>query len=179
MPVLRELRGYETFDPFQEVLQMLRGGFGLKDAPRLWQKMLQMVIERAGGRSLCSESKLYVFHRDGLLSLISSSHVDDLKGAGLEDERETVLKHLENEFGALKRQMNTFECIGIMHVQCTKIFSIWTHQHHYIKQLKPISDDAYALSDKDELVQPHTHAAFRSLLGAMAWLTQTMLNTPI
>ena len=30
------IEGYETFNPIVEVLKMLKGGFGLKDAPRLW-----------------------------------------------------------------------------------------------------------------------------------------------
>ena len=40
VPVLRTIPGYEDFNDTTEVLQMLRCGFGLKDAPRLWQKML-------------------------------------------------------------------------------------------------------------------------------------------
>ena len=99
VPVLRQLPGYETFDPTCEVLSMLRGGFGLKDAPRLWQKMLQIVLERTGAKSLSTDAKLYVYCRDGKLRLVMSSHVDDLKGAGEDDERERVLKLLEKEFG--------------------------------------------------------------------------------
>eukprot|EP00973_Karenia_brevis_P066341 9220357-Karenia_brevis.AAC.1 len=41
VPVLREFVDSRGFDPNAEVLQMLRGGFGLEDAPRLQQKMLQ------------------------------------------------------------------------------------------------------------------------------------------
>jgi len=175
VPVLRELNGYETFDPTCEVLQMLRGGFGLKDAPRLWQKMLQMVLERAGGRSLISEPKLYVFYTGSKLRLIMSSHVDDLKGGGDEEERERVLAHLEKEFGTLKKQFSNFECIGIMHVQDARSCEIWTHQHHYLLQLRPISEDSYVMADGNGPVTETTHSAYRSLLGGIAWLTQTMI----
>ena len=41
VPILQTLQGYAYFDPIREVLAMLRAGFGLKDAPRLWQKKLQ------------------------------------------------------------------------------------------------------------------------------------------
>ena len=51
IPVLRQIKGFEDFDPHTEVLGLLRGGFGLKDATRLWQKKLQAILEKAGGRS--------------------------------------------------------------------------------------------------------------------------------
>lgn len=38
VPVLRQIKAFEDFDPHTEVLELLCGGFGLKDAPRLWQK---------------------------------------------------------------------------------------------------------------------------------------------
>ena len=47
VPILQTLQGYANFDPIQEVLAMLRAGFGLKDAPRLWQKKLQQVLEKS------------------------------------------------------------------------------------------------------------------------------------
>ena len=39
-----------------EVLLLLRCGFGLKDAPRLWQVMLKQVLEKTGGKALISDS---------------------------------------------------------------------------------------------------------------------------
>ena len=60
VPVLKHISGYEDLNPVTKVLELLRGGLGLKDAPRLWQKTLQAVLEKAGGRSLVSEPKLYV-----------------------------------------------------------------------------------------------------------------------
>eukprot|EP00973_Karenia_brevis_P059937 8341985-Karenia_brevis.AAC.1 len=59
VPVLREFVDFRGFDPNAEVLQMPRGGVGLKDAPHLWQKMLQSVLERIGARNLVAETKLY------------------------------------------------------------------------------------------------------------------------
>jgi hypothetical protein len=118
IPVLRQLEGYEDFNPLVEVLLLLRCGFGLKDAPRLWQIMLKKVLERTGGKPLISDPQLYVYHdKNGELQLIMSSHVDDLKGGGEDAKREQVLSMIESEFGKMKRQYDKFECIGIMHEQ--------------------------------------------------------------
>ena len=77
---------------------MLRCGFGLKDAPRLWNKLLRQVLQELGLVPTQSDPQLHVWHvpitsgpigRAGKgtespkrLVLILSTHVDDLKGAG-------------------------------------------------------------------------------------------------
>eukprot|EP00973_Karenia_brevis_P076735 10659225-Karenia_brevis.AAC.1 len=68
-----------------------------------------------------------------------SSHVDDLKGAATEDQRKHLLAELEKEFGKLKVSIGSCECVGIMHEQNDTTKKVWTHQHHYVKQLHPIN----------------------------------------
>ncbi|CAK8987555.1 Uncharacterized protein SCF082_LOCUS1028, partial [Durusdinium trenchii] len=46
--LLRVIKGYEDFDPQREVLFMLKPGFGLKDAPRLWLMALKRVLAKIG-----------------------------------------------------------------------------------------------------------------------------------
>ena len=82
VPVLQQIEGYETFNPNTEVLRMLRGGFGLKDAPRLWQKMLQIVLEKIGVVSLHTDPKLYVYRQDGDLRLVMSWRFGRFEGRG-------------------------------------------------------------------------------------------------
>ena len=45
IPILRMLDGYEDVG-VSEALDMLRGGIGLKDAPRLWNMVLSEVLTR-------------------------------------------------------------------------------------------------------------------------------------
>ena len=53
--VLKQLSGYEDYDPMTEVLNMLRCGFGLKDAPRLWQVVLVKALLQCGLKPLQSD----------------------------------------------------------------------------------------------------------------------------
>jgi hypothetical protein len=46
--ILRELPGYAGFDPSKETLRLVKPGFGLKDAPRLWAILLQRALVAAG-----------------------------------------------------------------------------------------------------------------------------------
>jgi hypothetical protein len=51
----------------------------------------------------------------------------------------------------------------------------WTHQHHYVSQLREIAEGDFAMEDSATLAPPATHATFQSLVGALAWLTLTMV----
>ena len=103
--ILQQLPGFEDFSPLTEVLRMLRCGFGLKDAPRLWNKLLRKVLKELGLSILQSDPQLFLWHVDCTpkggaphatreatgqkrLVLVLSTHVDDFKGAG---EAETVV----------------------------------------------------------------------------------------
>ena len=46
--LLKKLPGYENFNAMLEVLRLLRCGFGLKDAPRLWNKLLTEELKKIG-----------------------------------------------------------------------------------------------------------------------------------
>ena len=178
--ILRRLPGYGDFNPMKEVLRMLRCGFGLKDAPRLWKKVLRKVLQDLGLMPTQSDPQLYVWHASetesgpsGLangkaskrLVLILSTHVDDFKGAGEEWYRQRLIEGLEKEFSTLKIKTGHFECVGVMHEQDPVTFEVWTHQHHYVPQIKEIPADA----KNEDLMQ-----LFMSLVGALAWLVLTM-----
>ena len=171
--VLKQLSGYEDYDPMTEVLNMLRCAFGVKDAPRLWQVVLFKALLQCGLKPLQSDEKLYIMYNDGEMQMILSSHVDDLKGAASEEARAKLIKALEYEFGKLKANVGNFECVGIMHQQDPTTKEIWTHQMHYIQQLIEIDEDEISFANDEELVSDKMHTLFMSLVGGMAWLTLT------
>ena len=125
-----QLEGYEDFNPVTEVLLLLRCGFGRKDAPRLWNKLLRKVLQDLGLVPLQSDPQLFVWQVDtakgaapmgshpkgfrdphgsavssNRLVLILSTHVDDFKGAGEEEYRRRLIAGLEKEFSTLKLKM--------------------------------------------------------------------------
>ena len=77
---------------------MLRGGFGLKDAPRLWQKVLDQELLKMGCRPMKVDPQLYVMFHNGDMVLIISCHVDDIKGAGTPEAQAKLLSCLERLF---------------------------------------------------------------------------------
>ena len=60
--ILKQIPGYETFDPTRETLSMSKAMYGLKDAPRAWRKRLHQVLTEFGYQQLRAEPELYVLH---------------------------------------------------------------------------------------------------------------------
>ena len=108
------------------------------------------------------------------LVLILSTHVDDFKGAGEAEYRQKLIDGLEKEFSTLKIKTGNFECVGVMHEQDPSTFEVWSHQHHYVPQIKEIPVDAKALVPDEEPADEDLSQLFMSLVGALAWLILTM-----
>ena len=107
---------------------MLRGGFGLKGAPRLWNMVFSEVLTSLQYFPCQSDMEVMCKHvtRDGKLTLVGlvAKHVDDVKGAGEENEREITLNALEARFGKLKRELNHFDNVGITFEQNLSLIHI-------------------------------------------------------
>ena len=67
-----------------------------------------------------------------------------------------------------------FECVGIMHEQDPQTCEVWTHQQHYLPQIKEIPCDLKALVGDEVPADEDMKAMFMSLVGALAWLVLTM-----
>ena len=70
--------------------------------------------------------------------MILSTHVDDMKGAGQPEYKKRLLSALTKKFGTLKLKDANFECVGVMHESSADGSEVWTHQQHYVGQIKAI-----------------------------------------
>ena len=172
--LLRALPGFEDFDGATEVLRMLRAGFGLKDAPRAWAKVLKKVLETFGLVACKLDPQVYVKFVSGILVLILSTHVDDLKGAGETAQRDGLIAHLEARFGKLSKQLHSFTHVGVVHEQSPTTFEVEMHQKPYAQQLRQICLDSVATQDPDTPVDTELKGCFATLLGGTAWMTLTV-----
>ena len=61
---LKQIRGFENFNPAIEILTMLKPIYGLNGAPRAWRKKLHQVLEGwLQCRQLYAEPELYCVHK--------------------------------------------------------------------------------------------------------------------
>ena len=172
--LFRSLGGMEDFCEETEVLEMLKPGFGLKDAPRLWNKALRKVLGIIGVRAIATDNQLYVKHDSkGVLILAISVHVDDLKLTGIVTEMLRAKKVLEDHFDELKCESGSFEHLGLAHSFADGRWSV--DQSHYAKELKLIPESDLRLHP-DDLASAEVAKLYMSLLGGVAWLAQTRLD---
>ena len=167
--LIRLLPGMEDYDAGSECLSLLKPGFGLKDAPRLWNLAIGQVLGKAGLKPTNTDHQLYVKHRNGRLVLLLSIHVDDLKITGEKDEIKTVLALLTSSFDELKIETNNFEHLGLKHT-LEQDGSRTLSQEHYISELKFIPE---ADCRNDNPLSLELKSQFMSLLGGVAWTVQT------
>lgn len=182
--IFQQLPGFEDFNPLTEVLNMLRCGFGLKDAPRLWNNMLKGVLTRIGSKPTNADPQPYVWHiteravptdaNNTILLLMVSIHVDDLKCAGEVKYRNKLISELEVKFEKLATKLGSFECIGVMHEQDVVTKEIVAHQMHHVPQISSIEIDSAAFARDDQLADTELRQLYMSLVGALAWLLLTM-----
>ena len=176
--LLRVIKGYEDFDPQREVLVMLKPGFGLKDAPRLWLMALKRVLAKIGVIATQVDSQLFCMHQKGNLVLMMTIHVDDIKMCGDPDLMKSVVSQLESNFDSVKLEKNNFVHLGLEHA-LQEDGSITVSQSHYISELRHIPEDQLKTMEKDALVDEHYRQLFMSLLGGVAWIVQTRLDVAV
>ena len=64
---------------------MIKPVYGLKDAPKAWRMKLRQMLEKCGFAEVLGDPQVYVKHVKDQLVCILSTHVDDLKGAGVQE----------------------------------------------------------------------------------------------
>ena len=100
MICLRQIPGYENFNPAMEVLHCEKPGTGCNDAPRCFSlKLAQVTRNLCGLRPSTVDGELCMKHvaeagRSKLVDIITK-HVDDFKLAGTRAEVTSVLQQIE------------------------------------------------------------------------------------
>ena len=112
--VLAQVPGFENVDPAIETLQMGKGGFGLKDAPRLFGIKRDLTLQEDSLRPTHADLHLW-FRTDsqGQLEIVVSTRMDDLKIAGIPETIERLINLLERVFGTLTKHRGSFMHCGL------------------------------------------------------------------
>jgi len=113
--LIRTIEGYHDFDPTSEILILLKPGFGLRDAPRLWLLALKGVLASIGAVPTKIDPQLFFIHRGGKLRVVLSIHVDDIKLSGETEVMNEVISKLEAHFDTVKLEKDNFIHLGLQH----------------------------------------------------------------
>ena len=129
-------------------------------------------LKKAGLKPTQADGSIYckwqkdpkgVYH----LVLIVSTHVDDLKGGGIQSEVDSLVAIMTAAFGQGKLEYGNFEHCGVKHAQDEKDFSITTSMDHYVAQLKPIVSLELKTKQNEDTCSMALAALFCTLLGGL------------
>ena len=155
------------------LLKIVKGAYGLREAPRLWYLRAKEILLEAGFEELQTAKAcfcLYEYSHDGTRKNVGMLvlHVDDAAYAGEGPLWEKALQHLRKKFTIGKEEFDEFTFLG-RHVKQNKDFSIEIDQHEYVKSLKHVRvDRARRSQGKSPLTSKELHD-YRSLVGQLAW----------
>ena len=175
--VLRQFPGFEHYDPARHVLKLVKPAYGLKDAPRAWRLMLDVILTKLNGHKMICDRQIYMWRdENNNLVMVASTHVDDLKVTGDRSWINWLFAELEKKVGKLTVKDGNFEHCGIEHSRLNDGTVIMS-QDHYASQLKPIRMPK-GYKDTDP-VDKTVNAAFLTLLGGLSWLCLTRYDISI
>ena len=183
---VRELPTCSKYSAMLHVLHLLKPLYGWKDAPKAWKAALEKALRACGGVQSHTDKCLWFWFAQrsehsklpDVLECALSTHVDDLKGTGIESVALRIQAALTKAFGALKTVWDCFEHCGIVYFT-DKAGSISLCQDHYAKQLILIDNNTLSNMKVDEPLNLDLIAQYQSLLGALSWLTQARTDIAV
>jgi hypothetical protein len=154
------------------VMEMLKAGYGLKDAVLLWYLRLHFtLVNKAQFKQQHHDACVYHrFDKDNQIIAIVSLHVDDLLLAGSIGIYSELLEILEKEFGKLKTDMDKFRHFGV-EIERLSCGSILMDQTEYVKQLCPVTVIAPRGSGRTATTDLNETEItdYRSLVSGISW----------
>jgi hypothetical protein len=174
---MRQPQGYEYEDGSSKVCQLKKSLYGLKKAPRCWNKRLGVFLQRHGFKASDADPCLYIREKGGQ-KLILVIYADGLLAATDQREMEIFIGELKSEFKIISKKANYFLGLQIEHEE--KLIKI--HQKTYAKKIlerfnfsecKPVSTPMLkgteiSTSEKDNQAQKFPYRqAVRALMYLM------------
>ena len=162
-------RGPSIPIPGKSLARVLKGIFGLADAPREWYlRLAREVKDEEWMRSVLDVALWYRFQKGGKeLQGILGAHVDDLLFSGVR-EAEASLNRLGQRlgFGSIEEAPFTW---------CGKKFNkdeagVHIDMRTYHEQLKPVLIPRHRRSEPSATLTPQEHRQLRAVLGSLQWL---------
>ena len=182
---IRELPGWEDFNPATEVIHCDKPGTGCNDAPRCFSMKLAQITQQEIGMKACTvDNELCILHESHSaeakkskygkrLVCIMAKHVDDLKLCGEYDVIVDVLAKIQKVFGELKIEWNNFTNCGVRHKQDTTTKEVTLDQDDYIKGIKLCTHTDLTGKKPEELACTELHQQYWSVTGAIAYAILT------
>lgn len=148
--------------------RVLKGVFGLADAPREWWLRLDRCLVENGWSRFELDGATWVRRVNGKLTGMIVAHVDDLLFTG-DSEAERSLNDIGKELGFGSLERTCFVWCG-KKIRRAEDGTIRLSMVEYHQNLKPMYLSRHRRSDPMALLAPAEVRQLRALLGSLQWL---------
>ena len=164
---------FMVHDCTQYGLLCLKPVYGLNDAPLAWQLSLQEYLrEIDGSPSVMDENSWRWKQPTGSILAVCTCHVDDMAIAAPQTWLDKHYDAFVKKFGKVTRQRMPFEHCGSKYEKLPDGYRMT--QSDFCAKMTP-AKIADGRKDNDRLSKEET-TSYRSILGALLWLTATRLD---
>ena len=154
------------------LIKLVKGAYGLREAPRLWYLRIKGLIELAGLKELRTAKACFVVRdysksgnpRFGMLIL----HVDDACYGGTGTVFQQPMEQLKQTLTIGAERQDDFTFLG-RHVVQKQDFTIEIDQHEYVMQLEKIKLTKERISKPTSKLTDKELHDYRSIVGQLAW----------
>ena len=152
----------------QEICQLVKGAYGLVDAPYLWYRTLRNELINLGFQTSPFDPCVFVLYDSQKKPIgVIGIHVDDgLCGGTVEFHQK--LQQLEKKYPFGSKKMGTFTFTGI-DLQQNPDYSINLSQSKYVRNIKPIPISQQRKAQTQALVSEEERQQLRGLIGSLQY----------
>ena len=176
-PQADRVMGLEPTDEFRkqfnmkpdQILRLVKGAYGLVDAPFLWYQALRSELLRLGLEEAPWDPTVFIM-RDPLTRRpkgVIGMHVDDGLCGG-DDDFVTLLKKLESKYAFGSHKTNAFTYTGIEMRQKAD-GAIIMSQSAYVRAVNPIKISPDRRRSPDEPISNEERHQLRALIGSLQY----------
>ena len=158
--------------PPGSLLKILKGAYGLREAPRLWYLKAREVILSCGFEELATARACFVLRdktkADSPFVGMMVLHVDDACYGGSGPLWDATMKTCLSQFKIGTEKTKSFDFLG-RHIEQKADFSITIDQHQYVKNLVRVHIPKNRRNTPKAKLTDKELSEYRSIVGQLAW----------
>lgn len=162
--------------PYAITMDLIKGVYGLKDAPRLWRENVHRFMMGLGFYQSRYDEYLYLkkqFKGAKVNRALITVHVDDFECAGKDVGLEWFEEKVREKFGAPKRQEKSFRHCGVDYWQSSDCTKMIHYQIEFVEQVELFPVTKEGRKSLESPLTQEENSCFRSIIGGCQWLART------
>ena len=159
--------------PPGSLIRLVKGVFGLNDAPRLWWTRLRTFLLSQGCRQSSLDPSLFILEIGGKFEGLLTTHVDDILSVG-GAAMTSLLDRIDSEFGFGSKEFDDFRHTGKNIRKDMKTGCIHVSMTAYAENLPQVKIPRDRRNDPEATLTTAEVSELRQVNGGLQWLQRQL-----